>query len=201
LSLLTKVYELVGNTEGKNSKNAQKGYLSDMFKELMRRSVDDLVRGYWLSIIKCGPEYEKNELGIGKEILMKAVSRACGSSVSQIRELVKETGDLGLAAQKVKSGQKMMSSFLKNLKTPPPLTIEKVFNGFVKISKTKGNNSISEKQAILENLLLESSKEETKFIIRWVEGNLNISAAEKTMQKALINALFEELFPRKMQTD
>jgi len=56
-----------------------------MFKELMRRSVDDLVRGYWLSIVKCGPEYEKNELGIGKEILMKAVSRACGSSVSQIR--------------------------------------------------------------------------------------------------------------------
>jgi hypothetical protein len=37
-----------------------------MFKELVRRSTDDLVRGYWLSIIKCGPEYEKYELGIGK---------------------------------------------------------------------------------------------------------------------------------------
>jgi len=43
----------------------------------------------------------------------------------------------------------MMSFFLKNMKAPPPLTIEKVFNGFVKISKTKGNNSISEKQAVL----------------------------------------------------
>ena len=94
-----------------------------------------------------------------------------------------------------------MSFFLKNMKAPAPLTIEKVFNSLVKISKTKGNNSISEKQAILENLLLESNKEETKFIIRWIEGNLNISAAEKTMQKALITALFEELFPRKMQTD
>jgi hypothetical protein len=31
-----------------------------MFKELIRKSTDDLVRGYWLSIIKCGPEYEKN---------------------------------------------------------------------------------------------------------------------------------------------
>lgn len=31
-----------------------------MFKDLIRKSVDDLVRGYWISIIKCGPEYEKN---------------------------------------------------------------------------------------------------------------------------------------------
>lgn len=53
--MLTQVFELVGNTEGKNSKNIQKGYLSNMFKELVRRSTDDLVRGYWLSIIKCGP--------------------------------------------------------------------------------------------------------------------------------------------------
>lgn len=30
--LLTKVYEQVSNTEGKNSKNIQKNYLSNMFK-------------------------------------------------------------------------------------------------------------------------------------------------------------------------
>lgn len=125
-----------------------------MFKQLMRKSTDDLVRGYWLSIIKCGPEYEKNELFIGKQILMKAVARSCGSSVTMIRELVKETGDLGIAAQRCKTGQKTMSSFLKNLKPPPPLTIEKVFNSLVKISQTKGNNSQSDKQNILQNLLL-----------------------------------------------
>jgi DNA ligase 1 len=129
------------------------------------------------------------------------VATSCGSSVSKIRDLVKETGDLGLAAQRSKSGQKTMAMFIKTLKQPVPLTIEKVYSSLVKIARTKGNNSMGEKQAILENLLLESQNEEAKFIIRWVEGNLNISAGEKTMQKALINALFEELFPRKMQTD
>ena len=83
-----------------------------------------------------------------------------------------------------------MSHFFKSLKQPVPLSIEKVFNSLVTISKTKGNNSIGLKQKILENLLIESKDEETKFLIRWVEGNLNISAAEKTMQKALIIALF-----------
>jgi hypothetical protein len=33
----------------------QKALLSNMFKELIRKSIDDLVRGYWISIIKCGP--------------------------------------------------------------------------------------------------------------------------------------------------
>lgn len=47
-----------------------------------------------------------------------------------------------------------MSFFIKNLKQPAPLTIEKVFNSLIKISKTKGNNSQSDKQAILEQLLL-----------------------------------------------
>ena len=90
---------------------------------------------------------------------MKAVARACGSSTTIIRDIMKETGDLGLAAQRCKKGQKTMSHFFKSFKQPVPLTIEKVFNSMVTMSKTKGNNSMGDKQAILENLLLESKEE------------------------------------------
>ena len=190
-SLLTQVYEKVGNTKGENSKNIQKAYLSNMFKELIRRSTDDLVRGYWLSIIKCGPEYERNELFIGKEILVKSVARSCGMSEKQVRDQVNKVGDLGEVAQNSKATQKTMDSFFTKKRAKVPLTIEKVFATFIKISKTKGNNSQSEKENLLINLLLESSNEEAKFIIRWIEGNLKISAGEKTMQKALIGALYE----------
>jgi hypothetical protein len=31
-------------------------------------------------VIKIGPDYEKNELGVGKEILIKAISKSCGKS-------------------------------------------------------------------------------------------------------------------------
>jgi hypothetical protein len=48
---------------------------------------------------------------------------------------------------------------------------------------------------------MDGVNEEVKYVIRWIEGNLKISAGEKTMQKALIMALFEELFPNKMQTE
>lgn len=114
-----------------------------MFKELIRRSTDDLVRGYWLSIIKCGPEYEKNELFIGKEILVKSVARSCGMSDKQVRDQINKLGDLGEVAQNSKSSQKTMDSFFMTKKKKTPLTIEKIFNSFIKISKTKGNNSQS----------------------------------------------------------
>lgn len=66
-----------------------------MFKSLIRQSTDDLIRGYWLSILKIGPDYERYELGIGKEILMKAISKSCGMSEKQIREQNMKIGDLG----------------------------------------------------------------------------------------------------------
>ncbi len=144
-SLLTQVYEKVGNTKGENSKNIQKAYLANMFKELIRRSTDDLVRGYWLSIIKCGPEYERNELFIGKEILVKSVARSCGMSEKQVRDQVNKVGDLGEVAQNSKATQKTMDSFFTKKRAKVPLTIEKVFATFIKIGKTKGNNSQSEK--------------------------------------------------------
>lgn len=167
-SLLTQVYEVVGQTKGENSKNIQKNHLAGMFKELIRRSTDDLVRGYWLSIIKCGPEYEKNELFIGKEILVKSVARSCGMSEKQVRDQVNKVGDLGEVAQNSKASQKTMDAFFTKKKVKVPLSIEKVFNSFIRISKTKGNNSQAEKENILINLLLEATNEEAKFIIRWI---------------------------------
>ena len=56
-----------------------------MFTKLMKESTEDLIRGYWLSIMKIGPDYEKNELGIGKEILLKSVVNNCGLNEKQIR--------------------------------------------------------------------------------------------------------------------
>ena len=72
---------------------------------------------------------------------MKAVSRSCGMSVKQVRDQVNIEGDLGQVAQKSKSSQKTMLSFITKKIEKVSLTIEKVFNTFIKISQTKGNNS------------------------------------------------------------
>lgn len=40
---------------------------------------------YYVCILKIAPDYELNELGVGKEILMKAISKSSGREVSKLR--------------------------------------------------------------------------------------------------------------------
>lgn len=58
----------------------------------------------------------------------------------------------------------------------------------VKIAKTKGQNSQGEKEAILLELLRAAKGEEPKYIVRFIQKNLKIGAAELTMQSALARA-------------
>ena len=58
-STLTKIYEKVGNYKGESSKNFQKTALCGLFKAFCRSNHDDLIRAYLLSVIKLGPDYEK----------------------------------------------------------------------------------------------------------------------------------------------
>lgn len=62
-------------------------------------------------------------------------------SEKQVRDQVNKIGDLGEVAQNSKATQKTMDSFFTKKKEKIPLTIEKIFNSFLKIGKTKGNNS------------------------------------------------------------
>ena len=87
-----------------------------MFKALARTSPDNLVMGYWLSVMKIGPDYEKNELGIGSQILVKAVAKSCGMTEKQVRENNIKTGDLGEVAQNSKRSQKTLGAFLTKKK-------------------------------------------------------------------------------------
>jgi DNA ligase N terminus. len=57
-----------------------------------------------------------------------------------------------------------------------------------RIAKMKGNNSAIDKEATLVKLLFDAKEDETKYIVRFVQGNLKIGAAEATMQLALNEA-------------
>lgn len=62
-------------------------------------------------------------------------------SEKQVRDQVNKIGDLGEVAQNSKATQKTMDSFFTKKKAKVALTIEKVFSNFIRIGKTKGNNS------------------------------------------------------------
>ncbi len=73
------------------------------------------------------------------------MAKSCGLSEKQVREQIIKTGDLGEVAQNAKSTQKTMDNYFTKKKEKVPLTIEKFFSSLVRIGKTKGNNSATEK--------------------------------------------------------
>ena len=71
-------------------------------------------------------------------------------------------------------------------------------NTFNKIAEAHGSNSQAEKIDLLGKLLFDAEKDEGKYIIRWIDGNLKIGAAEQTIIASLARAVcmtpFNQLF-------
>ena len=70
------------------------------------------------------------------------------------------------------------------------------------MASLKGNNSNTERESTLVKLLMDSKDNEPKYIVRFVQKNLKIGAAEATMQAALVRAFlvrnyFDETGPKK----
>ena len=53
--------------------------------------------------MKLAPDFAAMETGVGHEVSVKAIAKACGKTPKEIREQYKEDGDLGLVVQKGKS--------------------------------------------------------------------------------------------------
>lgn len=88
-----------------------------------------------------------------------------------------------MVAEKSKSSQSTVDRFFvkKSATKETPVTLVEVFELLRKISRTKGSDSANEKERLLEGLMRRASPMEVRYIIRFIEGNLKLGAAEKTM--------------------
>lgn len=146
---------------------------------------EKLVKIVYLFINRLGPDYEPDlELGLGETLLIKAISECYGRAPAKIKKDYHEVGDLGLVAQKSRSGQPTMFK-------PAALDVDSVFENLTKIAKSTGKDSQSRKIGIINKMLTacDLKSNEAKFLIRSLEGKLRIGLAEKTVLVALAQAL------------
>ncbi|KAL4498447.1 hypothetical protein ABPG72_013253 [Tetrahymena utriculariae] len=185
-------FERVNEQEGKNSKALQIEIMSKIFKSIILLKPEQVYAAYMFCILKIAPDYESNELGVGREILQKAISNCCGKTVTQIRDSLNKLGDLGKVASEAKSTQKNITNyFLKQAKEKPPITLARTFSDLKNIAAASGKDSTAERERIIIKYMNEAKPEEACYFIRFLEQNLKIGAAEKTMQAALSKAFFE----------
>lgn len=156
--------------------------LSELFRNIITSTPEDLVPAIYLCVNKLAPAHEGIELGIGESILIRALSQVTGRTVPALKSMYKEVGDLGDVASSARTNQKTMFP-------PPPLTVRKVYQEFKAIAAITGKNTQEGKRAKIVKLLVAASTTEAKFVARALLGKLRIHLADKTVIAALAAAM------------
>lgn len=168
-SSLTDIMEKI---ESESSRLKITAIISQYFLDILQsqNEVSKLVKIVYLFINRLGPDYEPDlELGLGETLLVKAISEGYGRTPAKIKQDLKEYGDLGIVAQKSRSGQRTMFK-------PTSLDVDTVFDNLTKIAKSTGKDSQSKKIGIINKMLTacDVKHNEAKFLIRSLENKLRI---------------------------
>ena len=113
------------------------------------------------------PSYLPSELGIGSQILSKAVYEVSGLQSRDMKKLWEKWGDPGDVAFEAKSN-------LRTLIKPSPLLVGDVYKRLLSLVKIKGPQSGKIKGDVVRKLMVQARGEEVRFLVRSLVGNLRV---------------------------
>jgi len=178
---LAQTFKLIEETPGRIK---LMNILRNFYRSVIVLSPDELVKCVYLSLNRLAPAYKGVELGIGDKLLVRAISESTDQKVMPIYKKLKQYGDLGIVAEKSKSGQKLLFQ-------PTPLTIEGVFAKMEQIAYTSATSGGQGGKLKMINSMLKSCKScESRYLIRTLVGKgLRIGLAEQSILVSLAHAL------------
>lgn len=151
-------------------------------KDSVEAASENLLYTVYLCINRLCPDYEGLELGIGEGLLVKAIAQSTGREMARIKKELEKQGDLGLVALASRKHQPTMFQ-------AQTLTVPSVFKQLKEIARASGVKSQDKKLGIIKRLLAACTGDESKYLIRSLEGKLRIGLAEKTVLVAVAHAV------------
>ncbi|VVB53751.1 DNA ligase [uncultured archaeon] len=128
------------------------------------------------------PEWDDRELGVAEKIMVKAIADTSGLTESKVDDLIRETGDVGIAAAKALSKKTQTTLFTKEL------TVEYLLETLRKFPSLQGKGSQDRKLTSLKDLLSSASGEDGKYVARLTVGELRLGVGEGILRDAVSQA-------------
>jgi DNA ligase 1 len=124
------------------------------------------------------PEFAGVDLGLAEKLAARAVATAAGADAPQVGDLVRETGDLGQAAERLlampRAGGRAAS-----------LEVTDVVRTLGEIAAAEGAGSQGRKLELLAGLLAQATPLEARYLLRLVTKNLRLGIGTPTILDAL----------------
>ena len=175
---LTEVYLSLEKT----SKRLEKTHLIAEF--LKKTPLEELNMVVLLLQGKVFPSWDERVIGVASRLVLKAINVATGIDTSKIEELWKETGDLGLVAEKLVSKKQQSTLFSQEL------SIKKVYENIQKLTEAEGQGTVEIKVKLIAELLSSAKPLEARYIIRTVLEDLRVGVGEGSIRDAIVWAYF-----------
>lgn len=126
------------------------------------------------------PEFAGVDLGLAEKLAVRAVAMATGSGVERVAGRVRETGDLGQAAEQL-LGETTVDR-------PAVLSVSVVVDTLHEIAATSGTGSLGRKLELLVGLLARATPLEARYLLRLLTKGLRLGIGTPTILDALAQA-------------
>lgn len=172
-ALLVQTFQKMGGT---SSRIALTEYLVELLKQTPAEIIDKVT---YLIQGKLYPDYEGIEIGVAEKMIVRAIASSSGKDAAAIERIYQKTGDLGDAcAEALKS--KSQSTLFSEL-----MTVERVYSTFDRVARTSGPGSQEIKLRFISSLLNDATPEESRYIVKFVMGQLRLGIADYTVLDSL----------------
>ncbi len=172
--------ELTGcfqSLENSSSRLQTYSVLGDVFK---RTSSSEIAAVAYLCEGRVLPAFAGVEIGIGEQMLIRAIAAATCRSANTVKAAFKKVGALGLVAESMITPEKHKK-----------LSLSKVYEGLLAIARTLGSGSIERKIQLLASLLRRCSPLEARYLVRFVAGLWRLGVGPLTILEAVARCLPE----------
>ena len=167
--------------------------LTDILVELLKNTHASIIsKVIYLIQGKIRPNFEGVELGIAEKLVIRAISKSSGITTKKIEDDYNDGGDLG------KTGANILRQKTQTTFTAETITLERVYDTLLKISKLEGKGSQDMKMKYISSLLNDATPIESKFILKILLGTLRLGIAENTTMDALAIAFTNEKSNREL---
>jgi DNA ligase-1 len=150
----------------------------DRLARLFRETPPDLLPNVVLLCLgRIAPDFAGVDIGLAERLATRAVARAAGVPIERAVAAVQETGDLGLAAERLLADRPGAPE------ASPP--VQTVFETLHEIAAAAGAGSQGRKLDLMTALLAGATPLSARYLVRTVTGTLRIGIGSPTILDAL----------------